>query len=166
MENNENLEQNRYPRQPQPDPIYREFIGNLSVIEIKNDINEISKVINLIEEKGEELALNFAAINAVSLSVDELLTNVISYGYKDDSMHTIVIELYSENDYFCIKIIDDGVAFNPLAKKEVDTDTTIEEKEIGGLGIHLVKSMIDLLEYERLDNKNVLILKKNINVKG
>jgi len=104
--------------------------------------------------------------NAIELSLDELLTNIISYGYNDNDSHLITVDLWLEGEddskFVIIRLVDDGVKFNPLEKKEVDLDLPLEEKQIGGLGIHLVKKLMDELHYERREDKNVLTLKKKL----
>lgn len=136
---------------------------------ITNQLHDILKVMAEIERFAAEIPLPFDVENALSLSVDELLTNIISYGYTDSETHEIIIDAYLETDEktgkksIALKIIDDGVEFNPLNSKEVDLDIPLEEKKIGGLGIHLVKRLMDELIYERSDNKNILTIKKVLN---
>ena len=99
-------------------------------------------------------------INAVSLSLDELVTNIISYGYGDSREHTIEATLLHDEHHVTVRLIDDARPFNPIAKSEVDVSTSLDEKPIGGLGIHLVKNLMDDICYERVDEKNVLTLRK------
>jgi len=129
-------------------------------IQIENSFSEIEKVSDKIQETGDSLFINPGIINSLILSLDELLTNVISYGYNDKNTHSIEVSFFKENDYICVRIIDDAIEFNPLKRDEVDIDKSIDEKQIGGLGIHLVKKLMDDIEYKRIDGKNILTLKK------
>ncbi|HOJ18456.1 MAG: ATP-binding protein [Ignavibacteriales bacterium] len=135
-------------------------------LQITNDLKEIARVISIIEECSSNIPLSFDVENAIELSLDELLTNIISYGYNDNDSHLITVDLWLEGEddskFVIIRLVDDGVKFNPLEKKEVDLDLPLEEKQIGGLGIHLVKKLMDELHYERREDKNVLTLKKKL----
>jgi len=135
-------------------------------LQITNDLKEIARAISIIEECSSNIPLSFDVENAIELSLDELLTNIISYGYNDNDSHLITVDLWLEGEddskFVIIRLVDDGVKFNPLEKKEVDLDLPLEEKQIGGLGIHLVKKLMDELHYERREDKNVLTLKKKL----
>jgi len=141
----------------------------ITSVKITNNLQEIAKVISEIEKCSAEIPLSFEEENALELSLDELLTNIISYGYADSETHEINIDMYLEDNSrgdgnaIVLKITDDGVEFNPLKKKEVNIDIPLEDKQIGGLGIHLVKRLMNELFYERADNKNILTIKKELN---
>jgi len=113
-----------------------------------------------IEVYGEHHQLSPAVVNALSLSLDELVTNIISYGYNDDETHTIVVTLSNDEYTVTVRLEDDARPFNPIAADEVDVSTPLDQKPIGGLGIHLVKKLMDKIHYERVDNKNILTLNK------
>ncbi len=87
--------------------------------------------------------------------------NVISYGFNDEQRHFIDISLELTANSLTVSITDDGVPFNPLAEAAPDTTLSIEDRQIGGLGIHIVINMVDDISYQRTADKNVLTLTKS-----
>jgi len=130
---------------------------------LKNDLNEIQLLAEAIELFGEENNLSLKDIFAVNLALDELLTNTISYGYNDAKEHQIIIK-YSMEDgkNLVIEIRDDALPFDPLQREDPDITQNIEERSVGGLGIFLVRQMMDEIKYRREDGYNILLLKKTI----
>ena len=96
----------------------------------------------------------------VITAVKEMLSNVIHHGYDDLSEHSIKIILSVKGKDFIGIIEDDGVEFNPLLQPEANTSLPLSERKMGGLGIHLVRKMMDKVEYKRIKNKNVLTIFK------
>jgi anti-sigma regulatory factor (Ser/Thr protein kinase) len=90
------------------------------------------------------------------LVIDELLTNIISYAYLDDEKHDIEIKVELAANRLKVSMVDDGIPFNPLGKETPDTELSLEERKIGGLGIHLVREMMDRVSYRRRIDKNVI----------
>jgi len=88
--------------------------------------------------------------------IDELLTNIISYAYLDDEKHDIGIKVELSADRLKMSLVDDGIPFNPLGIETPDTELALEERKIGGLGIHLVRKMMDRVSYRRSIDKNVI----------
>lgn len=129
-------------------------------IELKNNFSEIERLIQIVTEFGEVNNLPSNVLFAVSLALDEILTNVISYGYKDDNEHLIIIRFSLEDEELIAEVEDDGQPFNPLGAPEPNTDKPLQERQIGGLGIHLVRNLMDKLEYRRQENRNILVMKK------
>ena len=130
-------------------------------LELKNKLSEIPRMLSWIEAFGVNHHLSLETVNAISLSLDELVTNIISYGYNDETPHVIVVALSDDNQTITIRLEDDAQPFNPLAADEVDISTSLDQKPIGGLGIHLVKKFMNTLRYERIGSKNILIMSKN-----
>jgi anti-sigma regulatory factor (Ser/Thr protein kinase) len=90
--------------------------------------------------------------------MDEILSNIISHGYNDDDEHEIKIEVQPISTGIVLTIADDGSPFNPLDRAEPDTDLPIEERKVGGLGVHLIRKMVDESCYQRVDELNILKL--------
>ena len=88
--------------------------------------------------------------------------NVISYGYDDSDEHEIMIRLSCKGEEVTAEVEDDGRPFNPLEVAEPDTSKALEERPVGGLGIHLARKLMDDVEYKRQQEKNLLAMKKRI----
>jgi serine/threonine-protein kinase RsbW len=130
---------------------------------LKNDLAEIQLLAEAVELFWEEKELPQKALFQVNLALDELLTNTISYGYPEGGEYALLVRLTLEEEKdLIIEIRDDGFPFNPLEREEPDISQDIEERPIGGLGIHLVRQMMDEIEYRWEDDHNVLVMKKHI----
>ncbi|MFW5972138.1 MAG: ATP-binding protein [Bacillota bacterium] len=98
------------------------------------------------------------------LACEEALVNIINYAYGDNMGEVeIIYNFYPDNSEFEVKIIDKGIPFNPLESDTPDIDLPMEEREIGGLGIFMIKEIMDEVRYKREDGKNNLILIKYLN---
>jgi len=101
-----------------------------------------------------------AADYLANLAIEELVTNCIKYGYDDKNDHVIEIELRLSDHELVLTVTDDGHPFNPLEVPQPDTNVPLEERQVGGLGIHLLRKMSDGMEYVRADARNRLIIRK------
>lgn len=135
---------------------------SLKVISIKNQIAQLENLASELEQITEEWNLSMNDSLNLNLVLEELVTNTIFYGYEDKNEHMIDIMLSYDDKIVQIQLEDDGREFNPLLYKEPDLDLSLEDRKIGGLGIHFVRKIMDQISYRRLDNRNILILKKNI----
>jgi len=132
-------------------------------IAILNDVSELRNMQHAIEVIGDEWQLSMKVVMNINLVLEEIISNIIFYGYEDDLEHEIRIDLEKDSDTVTITITDDGKAFNIMdAEIFEDTDKPAEERNIGGLGIHFIKTLMDQVEYRREANMNILTLKKKI----
>jgi len=97
-----------------------------------------------------------------NLAIEEFVTNCIKYGYQDDREHVIEIRLQLSESELTLTVVDDGRPFNPLDAPAPDTQLSVEERPIGGLGIYLVRRLSDHMEYLRTDGKNRTTVHKSI----
>jgi anti-sigma regulatory factor (Ser/Thr protein kinase) len=125
---------------------------------IKNRLSEIDGFNQRYWEFAEALGVQSAISQSLILAFDELLSNIIYYAYQDDNEHEIKIQVDLTETAVTATIMDDGVAFNPFGLDEPDTTTSLQSREIGGLGIHLVRQIIDQVSYEHRDGKNIVTL--------
>lgn len=134
--------------------------GNLS-LRIRTELEELRRIDDAVEKFGEEENWPPDLLFQVKLALEELAINVVNYAHDDDGDHEMEITLTSEADKLTIELSDDGRAFDPLADApEPDLDATLEDRRIGGLGVHMVRSVMDELDYRREDGKNHVTLIK------
>lgn len=132
-------------------------------IELKNDMKELERLHRAVENLGEALCLSRKLLFHINLALEEVFSNIVSHGFRDEREHLIKITIGKENDLLCFKIEDDGIPFNPLKAKPPELKGPLEERPIGGLGCYLVKCCMDDVKYERSGGKNILTLKLCIN---
>jgi anti-sigma regulatory factor (Ser/Thr protein kinase) len=138
------------------------MVKNKVSFKLKSKLSELDTLCRHLERFGKSIGLSSKCIFEANLALDELFTNIISYGFNDNKEHTIEITISLENSKLVFNIEDDGVPFNPTEADTPDMECTIEECKIGGLGIYLAKNLMDEVCYQRCKEKNILTLKKNI----
>jgi serine/threonine-protein kinase RsbW len=132
-------------------------------IQIKNNIDELHALNAFLEEVSDQWELPMKVAMNINLTLEEIITNIIFYGYQEDKDKSIDINLYRTALGVDISVIDNARPFNMLLKKDYeDAAKSAEDREIGGLGIHFVKTLMDEVSYERTNDQNVLRLFKRI----
>ena len=131
-------------------------------ITIKNELRELEKVNQALAQFSELHQLPADVSNAISLALDEIITNIVEYGYQDQEEHLIDVRISLEEGQLTLVIEDDGVPFDPLDTENPDTTSSLEERPIGGLGIHLVRNVMDEVTYNYRNDKNYLVLTKKM----
>lgn len=129
-------------------------------ITLTNDIQQVPQLADFVDMVCEEVGMDMAVAIQMNLAMEEAVVNVMSYAYPADTVGDVTIEAVTIADQLQFTITDSGIPFDPTAKDEVDTTLSAEERPIGGLGIHLVRQLMDSINYERIDGKNVLTLRK------
>lgn len=140
----------------------REMVKKFYSFELKNDLSELERLCRTCEEIGQDINISDRTIFEMNLALDELFTNIISYGFNDNQEHTIKMSITVEGDQLQMRIEDDGVPFNPLESKAPEFQCGIEECKIGGLGIHLIRKLMDDVHYKRVADKNILVLRRKM----
>lgn len=132
-------------------------------VNIVNELSELERLTEVLEDYFRNNNISGKINNTISLALDEIITNIISYGYSDDQRHMIKLDFLVDPDFLTVIVEDDAQPFNPLEQPEPDISAPLEEKQVGGLGIYLIRSLLDILNYERINNKNVFTMKKKLN---
>jgi len=145
-------------------------MSNHLQLRINKDLTEIARLHAEFEKFAAPLGLSEKMIFQVDLALDEIVTNIIQHGfdqhgYDQDDNPPIAVDIALEGDIIKIEIIDMARPFDPLSVPAPDLDAPIADRPVGGLGIHLVKSMMDEVSYQRKAPYNHLILRKQITPK-
>ena len=133
-------------------------------IKLSNRLSDLEQFEQILTEFGRRQGLAPNVMHDLHLAVEEILTNIISYAYRDNREHEIRVRLSAQAKEVRAEVEDDGEPFNPLEAPEPDTAKPLEERTIGGLGIHLVRKLTDGLEYKRQGDRNLLTIKKKTGV--
>ena len=129
---------------------------------IKNKVSELEKVAQFVEEIGEELGLSMELQMNLNLVMEEMVTNVIFYAYPQDEEADIELLAKSDGKELTFVLSDQGKEFDPTAKEDTDLDVNPADRELGGMGIFIVKNIMNKVTYQRLEGKNLLTMTKGI----
>lgn len=126
-------------------------------------LENVDTVIDFIDEQLVEYGCGMKEKMAIDVAADELFTNIASYAYNPEKGNaTVRVEVFEDPLAVEITFIDNGVPYDPLAKADPDTTLSVEERQIGGLGIFIVKKSMDAVNYEYKEGRNILTIRKKI----
>jgi anti-sigma regulatory factor (Ser/Thr protein kinase) len=135
--------------------------GEVLSFALDNDLTELDQLHAMVDSFGLVHALEKRIIFETNLVLEEIFTNIISYAHEDKNQHQIHFSLLCNKNSVTIRIEDDGLPFNILEAEPVDMETDLEHRSVGGLGIHLIRKLMDDVKYQRVGTKNVVTLRKN-----
>ena len=129
---------------------------------LSNDISEISKLNEFVEAIGNEFSLSPEVIFNVNLVLEEAVVNVINYAYPKEKHESIFLSARLHEGSIVLVLTDTGLEFDPTLVPEADITLSADERQIGGLGIFLIRQIMNEVRYERIDGKNILTLEKRL----
>jgi serine/threonine-protein kinase RsbW len=130
-------------------------------LNLANQVSELEKLTGALEEVSERWGIPPKVLMHLNLALEELFTNVVFYGHQDEGQHDIHIEIGRNDHVLSVVVSDDAPEFNPFEHEDDSrVDKPLEERKIGGLGIHFVKTVMDSVDYARRDGKNIVTLTK------
>jgi len=127
-----------------------------------NRLAEIERVGDWAERFCAQNALPLAVINGLRISLDEVLSNIVSYAYADQAEHEIELRIAYAPGILTVEIEDDGIPFDITQMRAPERGAALMDREVGGLGIEFLKALNDEVTYQRLGNRNRLVLRKNV----
>lgn len=137
-------------------------MGDTLSLRIRNDLAELDRVNQTVEEFLEERGVPMRASYHIRLALDELITNTISYGCEEGREYDILLDLAWTPQSVRVTLSDDAKAFDPLSAPPPDLETPLEERHVGGLGVHFVRTTMDEARYSHESGRNVMRLLKKL----
>ena len=135
-------------------------------MELSPRLSAISSLAEMIEEFGKNHNIPDAPIHFVNLEIDELMTNYVTYSYRKVDRPRMNVILRTFIDKLVLVIEDTGPPFNPLESANPDLTSGIDERRVGGMGLHLVRKYPDRIDYRCIDDRNILTLEHKFGAKG
>ena len=129
---------------------------------VRARLENLSEAINFIKEEAESIGFDDKKISQIRLASEEVLVNIINYAYPDKDGNIEITCTSKDNTALEVKIADWGIPFDPLAQPEPDINASMKERKIGGLGIYLVRNVMDEVDYKRDQDRNILSFIKNL----
>ena len=129
---------------------------------LPNDVQEVPRLAAFVDDICEVAGIDMGTTMKMNLAIEEAVVNVMNYAYPSGVKGEVRIEAGVREGYVEFVISDDGTPFNPTEVEDANTTLSAEERQIGGLGIFLVKHFMDIVEYKYVDGQNVLTLRKNL----
>ncbi|HKA30429.1 MAG TPA: ATP-binding protein [Candidatus Binatia bacterium] len=123
---------------------------------------DLGRVQDLLDELAQTHAFGPESVADVHVALDEALSNVVRHGFADAEPHEITVVLTLATDELQVAIEDDGHSFNPLTAPRADLDSPVEERRVGGVGVHLIRELMDHVHYERVNSRNRLVMVKRL----
>jgi len=138
-------------------------MGKLKEKKFRALISNIPVVTDYVNEELERVGVSMKTEMQIDVAVDEIFTNIASYSYSPETGDAVVrVQILEDPLRLEVTFIDQGIPFNPLLRKDPDTTLSLEQRQIGGLGIFLVKKSMDEVLYEYKDSSNILTIRKNL----
>jgi serine/threonine-protein kinase RsbW len=131
-------------------------------LRIRNKMDEMPAVVSMVERFGVEHGISDVVINEINLALDEILSNIISYGYRQGEAGDIMVRLQYRPEQVVAEIHDNGIPFDPLRAAPPDLAATVKGRKVGGLGIAFVRELMDEVAYSRAVDGNQLVLTKKL----
>ena len=131
-------------------------------VQITNQRDQVDTVRKFFDDYSKENKLTEKTVHDIQMALDELLTNIVNYGYEDKDEHKIDVRFGINDDAVRVEIVDDSKPYNILEQENPDISLSVEDKPIGGLGIFLIKKLMSNVDYYTKEGKNHLVMTKEL----
>ncbi|MFD2530925.1 ATP-binding protein [Gracilimonas halophila] len=134
----------------------------IKTLSVEASTEHLAEVRDFVAAHAENIGLTQKDISEIRLAVDEAYTNIIKHAYKNTPKEKVNIEIGSDSDHLWITLMDKGKSFDPSSYTEPDLMKRIKEKKRGGMGVYLIRKLMDQVQYNRKGHTNVIRMVKNL----
>lgn len=138
-------------------------MGKSRLLVLQNKIEELNRLIGFLEQLADEWETPSGLISTLNLALEEAITNIVFYAFDKGEEHEIKLTFSLDNEKLSVVIEDEGRPYDPTGNGDPDINLSVGERPIGGLGVFLIKQIMDKVDYCRDGNSNKLLLVKNLN---
>lgn len=139
-----------------------DFPSDAETIQLTNVLHDLEKLNAWTESLSPKYEIPMAFSMILNLVQEEWFVNIVSYAYTDKDLHNITVRAWKKESALWLQFEDDGIPYDPTARLEVDIDLPLEQRRIGGLGIHFIRQTMDIFHYQRRNNQNVVTFMKRL----
>ncbi|MDR9415378.1 MAG: ATP-binding protein [Gracilimonas sp.] len=136
--------------------------SNIQTLTVEASTEHLAKVRNFVAAHAEQIGLDQKDVSEIRLAVDEAYTNIIKHAYKNDAKMNVNIEIGSNGEQLWISLMDEGKSFDPSSYNEPDLMQRIKEKKRGGMGVYLIRKLMDQVQYNRTGHTNEIRMVKKL----
>lgn len=131
-------------------------------LEFLADLPELARLNDAVSEFARAQDWSPESLFQIQLALEEVVVNVMSYGSEGGHLPKVCVKLRQQGMRLAIEIADDGIAFDPLQNAEPDLDASLDDRAVGGLGVYLVRQLMDTVDYQRDSGRNILSITKTL----
>jgi serine/threonine-protein kinase RsbW len=136
--------------------------SNIQTLTVEASTEHLAKVRDFVAAHAEQIGLDQKDVSEIRLAVDEAYTNIIKHAYKNDAKMNVNIEIGSNGEQLWISLMDEGKSFDPSSYNEPDLMQRIKEKKRGGMGVYLIRKLMDQVQYNRTGHTNEIRMVKKL----
>ncbi len=131
-------------------------------LKLANELGELERIKSALDELCDDFNITPKIGLEINLALEEAFTNIVNYAFRDEEKHSIELLIVADFQKLVMTLVDDGIAYDPTQNKEPQLDLPVHDRPVGGLGVFLIKKLMDGVEYRREAGKNHLILTKHL----
>ncbi len=136
--------------------------AELYKLTLTNKVGELDRIKSVVDELCENWDIPLKTGLGINLALEEAFTNIVNYAFTDHEDHSIEIVFTKKTGKLLMTLIDEGIKYDPTQNEDPKTDLPVQDRQVGGLGVFLIRKLMDKVEYKRESDKNYLTLTKNI----
>lgn len=131
-------------------------------LKLANELGELERIKSALDKLCDDFSIRPKTALEINLALEEAYTNIVNYAFNDEEKHSIELVIAANSHQLVMTLVDDGIAYDPTQNKEPQIDLPVQDRPIGGLGVFLIRKLMDDIDYRREAGRNYLTLTKKL----